>query len=79
MEREGIHILIIKQKITDNTSGFRAYNKRAIKFLAFNYPQDYPEPENVIMMGKNGFKILEVFTPRTVNDTALLNYFMALK
>jgi len=57
-----LNSLIIKQKITDNTSGFRAYNKKAIKFLAFNYPQDYPEPENVIMMGKNGFKILEVFT-----------------
>lgn len=57
-----LNSVIIKQKITDNTSGFRAYNKRAIKFLAFNYPQDYPEPENVIMMGKNGYKILEVFT-----------------
>jgi len=57
-----LNSLIIKQKITDNTSGFRAYNKKAIRFLSTNYPQDYPEPENVIMMGKNGFKIGEVFT-----------------
>jgi len=54
--------LMIHQKITDNTSGFRAYNKKAIKFLSENYPTDFPEPEIVIMLGKNKFKIKEVFT-----------------
>ena len=56
-----LNSLIIRQRVTDNTSGFRAYNKEAIKYLAKNYPQDYPEPETVIIMGKNGFKIKEVF------------------
>lgn len=54
--------LLIHQKITDHTSGFRAYNKRAIAFLKDNYPVDYPEPEVVILLGRNGFKIKEVFT-----------------
>jgi glycosyltransferase involved in cell wall biosynthesis len=55
-----VNSLVLRKKITDNTSGFRAYNRRAIAFLAENYPQDYPEPESVIMLGMNGFRILEV-------------------
>ncbi len=66
--RIGIHIfgivnsIIIGQRITDNTSGFRAYNKKAIQFLAKNYPVDFPEPEAVILLGKNNFKLAEIFT-----------------
>ncbi len=55
-----INSILIGQRITDNTSGFRAYNKKAILFLAEYYPQDYPEPEAVILLGKNGFLIKEV-------------------
>jgi glycosyltransferase involved in cell wall biosynthesis len=54
--------LLIKQTITDSTSGFRAYNKACIAFLAANYPTDYPEPETVILLGKNDFKLGEVST-----------------
>ena len=43
-----------------DTSGFRAYNKRATEFLSHNYPEDYPEPESVVLLGRNGFKISEV-------------------
>jgi hypothetical protein len=57
-----VNSLIIGQRITDNTSGFRAYNRLAITFLARHYPVDYPEPETVILLGKNGFQIGEVFT-----------------
>lgn len=57
---EFVNSILIKQKITDNTSGFRAYNKKTIKFLAENYPLDYPEPEAVILLGKNGFRLKEV-------------------
>jgi len=66
MRRKGIWIfkvvnyLLIHQIVTDNTSGFRAYNKKAISFLAKNYPTDYPEPESVVMLGKNKFRIKEV-------------------
>ena len=54
--------ILIHQRITDCTSGFRAYNRRAIEFLAEHYPVDYPEPEAVILLGRNGFRIREVFT-----------------
>lgn len=55
-----VNTLLIGQRVTDNTSGFRAYDRRAIEFLARYYPVDYPEPEAVILLGKNGFRMTEV-------------------
>ncbi len=55
-----IYRLLIKIKVTDGTSGFRGYNKRSIAFLANNYPDDYPEPEAVILLNVNGLIIREV-------------------
>lgn len=57
---EILNTILVGQRISDSTSGFRAYSKRAIDYLADNYPQDYPEPENVIIMAKKGFKIREI-------------------
>lgn len=59
---ETLNSFLISQRITDNTSGFRAYNRDAIEFLAWHYPADFPEPEAVILLGKNGFRIAETFT-----------------
>ncbi|MBW6459753.1 MAG: glycosyltransferase family 2 protein [Bacteroidales bacterium] len=59
---EWFSFMLIRQRITDHTSGFRAYNRKAIKFLADYYPSDYPEPEVVILLGRNGFRIRETFT-----------------
>ena len=54
-------VILTGQRITDNTSGFRAYNKVAIAFLAKHYPSfDYPEPEEVILLGRNNFRFREV-------------------
>lgn len=58
-----VTLVLIRMRITDCTSGFRAYNRRAIEFLANNYPSDYPEPEAIILLGRNGFKISEIYTP----------------
>ncbi|NPV38352.1 hypothetical protein BREVNS_0800 [Brevinematales bacterium NS] len=57
---EVLNSLLIRQWITDNTSGFRAYNKDVIDFMVYNYPTDYPEPEAVILLGRNRFRIVEV-------------------
>lgn len=59
---EWFSYLLIQQHITDHTSGFRAYNRKAVNFLADYYPSDYPEPEVVILLGKNGFRMKETFT-----------------
>lgn len=57
-----VSYVIIGQYIADQTSGFRAYNKQSIKFLADTYPDHYPEPELIVLLGKNKFRIKEVFT-----------------
>ncbi len=57
---EWINSLIIRQKITDNTSGFRAFNRKTIQLLAGEYPSDYPEPESVIVLGLRKFRIAEI-------------------
>lgn len=57
---EVVNSLAIGQRITDNTSGFRAYSREAIVFLARHYPVDFPEPEAVILLGRNGFSIREI-------------------
>jgi len=50
------------QTVTDNTSGFRAYNREALEFASIHYPAfDYPEPEEVVLMLSNRFRLLEQF------------------
>lgn len=66
MRRLGIRLfqllnnLLLRQNITDSTSGFRAYNARAIALLQENYPSDFPEPEALFLLKKRGFRIVEV-------------------
>ena len=54
--RTGIHLFafllsrIVGQRVTDPTSGFRLYNRRAIELFARDYPHDYPEVEAVLML-----------------------------
>jgi hypothetical protein len=57
-----VNALIVGQTITDNTSGFRAYGRDALTFLAREYPHDYPEPESVVTLCRNGYRIIEVPT-----------------
>jgi glycosyltransferase involved in cell wall biosynthesis len=52
--------LILGERITDSTSGFRAYNERAIEILSRDYPDDYPEPEAVYILKRRGLVIKEV-------------------
>jgi glycosyltransferase involved in cell wall biosynthesis len=65
MRRIGISILskaistIVGQKVTDPTSGFRAVSRKAIRLFALEYPQDYPEPESLVLLHKAGLKIRE--------------------
>jgi len=66
MRRVGISIfskvisLIVRQKITDPTSGFRAANRKTIQLFTIHYPQDYPEPEALVLLHKSGHKMGEV-------------------
>lgn len=46
--------------ITDCTSGFRAANRRAIRAFAHWYPEDYPEPEVILLLHRAGYRIGEL-------------------
>jgi hypothetical protein len=51
---------IVREKVTDTTSGFRAVNRGVIEFYCSNYPDDYPEVEALVLLHKKGFKIVEI-------------------
>jgi len=57
---ELVNRLLTGQRITDSTSGFRAFNRNAIALLAYNYPEDYPEPEVLIILKRAGLKVMEI-------------------
>jgi hypothetical protein len=48
------------QRITDATSGFRAFGPGALAYLAAYYPADYPEPEAIVLLGRRGLRVREV-------------------
>ena len=52
--------LFIGGGITDTTSGFRAMNRAAIAVVTRNYPEDYPEPEVLVILHKHGLKAVEI-------------------
>ena len=64
--RTGIHIFafllsrLIGQPVSDPTSGFRLYNRRAIRLFATDYPHDYPEVEAVLMLHHHSLRMREV-------------------
>ena len=51
--------LFVHKKIYDPTSGFRAANKKTIKYLSKNYPTEYPEPESIVDLVRLGFRVTE--------------------
>jgi glycosyltransferase involved in cell wall biosynthesis len=52
--------LIVGQRVTDTTSGFRAVNRKGIKLFAGDYPHDYPEVEATVMVARHRLRLLEV-------------------
>lgn len=64
--RVGIHFFawlisfITQYRVTDPTSGFRAFNNKMIAIFADYYPHDFPEPEAISVAGRYGAKVCEV-------------------
>ena len=52
--------LIVRQRVTDTTSGFRAMNARAIELFADEYPHDYPEVEATVLAFRHRLRMVEV-------------------
>jgi glycosyltransferase involved in cell wall biosynthesis len=56
----GVVSAVVRQKVTDTTSGFRAVNRRGIALFAADYPHDYPEVEATVMCVKHKLRLKEV-------------------
>jgi glycosyltransferase involved in cell wall biosynthesis len=49
------------QKITDPTSGYQAFSRRAVEFCARDsFPGDYPDADVLVMMHRTGLRLREV-------------------
>ena len=64
--RLGIYLLsktiqsVVRKSYTDPTSGFRAYNQKALRIVSTHYSTDYPEPDAIVTLLKNGLRVIEV-------------------
>jgi glycosyltransferase involved in cell wall biosynthesis len=66
LRRVGIHLfaavvsLMVRQRVTDTTSGFRAVNRKGIRLFAVDYPHDYPEVEANVLISRHKLTMVEV-------------------
>jgi len=66
LRRQGIRYLsrlirlLTGKTVTDPTSGFRMVRRPVIEVFAEDYPQDYPEPESLVRLLRQGKKVVEV-------------------
>jgi hypothetical protein len=52
--------VLIRQRVTDTTSGFQALNRKGIALFAGDYPNDYPEVEATVLVFKHRLRLQEV-------------------
>jgi hypothetical protein len=52
--------VIVRQPVTDPTSGFRMVGRRGIELFARDYPHDYPEVEAVLLVHSHRLRSTEV-------------------
>jgi glycosyltransferase involved in cell wall biosynthesis len=75
MRRVGIRIfaaivsLLVGQRVSDTTSGFRAVNRKALRLFAANYPHDYPEVESIVLLSRHRLRMVEVPVQMRVRET----------
>lgn len=51
--------LLTGRTVTDPTSGMRMAGRRTLSYFARSYPKDYPEPESVVALLRQGHRVLE--------------------
>lgn len=52
--------MLTGKEITDPTSGLRMIGKNVLTIFAEDYPKDYPEPESVVAVLRQGMKVEEI-------------------
>jgi glycosyltransferase involved in cell wall biosynthesis len=61
--------MMVRQRVTDTTSGFRAANRRSIRLFAVDYPHDYPEVEATVLVSRTGLTMVEVPVVMRIRET----------
>lgn len=56
----GLIKLLTGARITDPTSGMRMVNRSLLKKFIDEYPKDYPEPESVVTVLSEKYKVIEI-------------------
>jgi glycosyltransferase involved in cell wall biosynthesis len=56
----GLVRLAVGRRISDTTSGFRAYGRRVMEVCQYDFPRDFPDAPLLIMLARRGFRLLEV-------------------
>lgn len=60
---------MIRQKVTDPTSGYQAMNRKVIEWVSSDkFPYDYPDADVIIMLHRAGFRIKEVPVRMFLNE-----------
>jgi glycosyltransferase involved in cell wall biosynthesis len=57
---EWLLLLLTGKRVKDSTSGMRMMNRRTLSLLTTYYPDEYPEPEAIILYAKNNLSFGEV-------------------
>ena len=76
---------ICRARVTDPTSGFQMLNRPLLYCFAHSYPTDYPEPESLALMRRQGYTFCEVptrFRARTAGRSSIRSWdtgYYALK
>ena len=62
----GLIKILTGKTITDTTSGMRMVNKKLLEKFTDEYPKDYPEPESVVTILSEKYKVTEI--PVVMNE-----------
>jgi len=56
----GVVRLLLGQRISDTTSGFRAYGRAAMEACLQDLPRDFPDAPFLITLARRGLRLLEI-------------------
>jgi glycosyltransferase involved in cell wall biosynthesis len=68
---------VCRRRITDPTSGFQIVNRAVMGYFAHQYPVDYPEPEALALLSRQGYQSCEVgvsFRARREGRSSIRNW-----
>jgi len=56
----GVVQMALGQRITDTTSGYRAYSRAVMEHCQHDFPKDFPDAPLLIALARRGFRLAEV-------------------